>query len=109
MNILYRDNNLVAVNKPAGLLVQRSNIDRHETQFAVQMLSDQLGRMVFPAKQSILFCATKPETVRKHPLRRHMTHIFHPIVGDTNHGDGHQLLLAATTLSFRHPYTEALA
>lgn len=44
-----------------------------------------------------------PETGRKHPLRRHMKHIFHPIVGDTSHGDGHQLLLAATTLSFRHP------
>lgn len=28
-----------------------------------------------------------PHTGRKHQLRRHMKHIFHPIVGDTNHGD----------------------
>jgi tRNA pseudouridine65 synthase len=47
LNILYQDDDLVAVNKPAGLLVHRSNIDRHETQFAVQMLRDQLGRKVF--------------------------------------------------------------
>ncbi|WP_287796678.1 pseudouridine synthase, partial [Idiomarina sp.] len=48
----------------------------------------------------------QPETGRKHQLRRHMAHIRHPIVGDTNHGDGrhnnffrehfncHRLLLA---------------
>ncbi|RUO68801.1 tRNA pseudouridine(65) synthase TruC [Idiomarina ramblicola] len=57
----------------------------------------------------------QPETGRKHQLRRHMAHIRHPIVGDTNHGDGrhnnffrshfdiHRLLLAATALSFHHP------
>ena len=28
-----------------------------------------------------------PHTGRKHQLRRHMKHIFHPIVGDTNYGD----------------------
>ena len=28
-----------------------------------------------------------PITGRKHQLRRHMTHLFHPIVGDTTHGD----------------------
>lgn len=56
-----------------------------------------------------------PRTGRKHQLRRHMKHIFHPIVGDTSHGDGkhnelfrirfdcHRLLLAATRLEFRHP------
>ncbi len=48
MNILYQDDDLVAVNKPAGLLVHRSTIDRHETQFALQILRDQLGRKVFP-------------------------------------------------------------
>lgn len=57
----------------------------------------------------------QPETGRKHQLRRHMAHIRHPIIGDTNHGDGrhnnffrshfdsHRLLLAATALSFKHP------
>ena len=48
LDILYRDDFLVAINKPAGLLVHRSNIDRHETRFAVQLLRDQIGRRVHP-------------------------------------------------------------
>ena len=48
LDILYRDDVLVAINKPAGLLVHRSDIDRHETRFAVQLLRDQIGRRVFP-------------------------------------------------------------
>jgi tRNA pseudouridine65 synthase len=46
--ILYRDDHLIAINKPAGLLVHRSEIDRHETRFALQILRDQLGQRVFP-------------------------------------------------------------
>lgn len=46
--ILYQDEHLVAINKPAGLLVHRSAIDRHETRFAVQCLRDQLGQKVYP-------------------------------------------------------------
>lgn len=46
--ILYADDALVVVNKPSGLLVHRSPIDRHETRFAVQLLRNQLGRRVFP-------------------------------------------------------------
>ena len=38
----------MAINKPAGLLVHRSPIDRHETRFALQLLRDQLGRRVYP-------------------------------------------------------------
>lgn len=49
LDILHRDDHLVAIHKPAGLLVHRSNLDRHETRFAVQMLRDQIGRRVFPA------------------------------------------------------------
>ncbi len=48
LTILYRDEQLVAVHKPAGLLVHRSDLDRHETRFAVQLLRDQLGRHVHP-------------------------------------------------------------
>jgi len=46
--ILYLDERIVVVDKPAGLLVHRSPVDRHETRFAVQCLRDQLGRRVFP-------------------------------------------------------------
>ncbi len=49
LGILYRDAGLIAVHKPAGLLVHRSEIDRHETRFAVQMLRDQIGQHVWPA------------------------------------------------------------
>jgi tRNA pseudouridine65 synthase len=33
--VSYRDEYLVALNKPSGLLVHRSPIDRHETRFAL--------------------------------------------------------------------------
>ena len=44
--VLYRDERLIAVHKPSGLLVHRSNIDRHETRFALQIVRDQTGRHV---------------------------------------------------------------
>ena len=46
--ILYQDEDLVAINKPSGLLVHRSPIDKHETHFAVQELRNQIGRHVYP-------------------------------------------------------------
>lgn len=38
----------MAINKPSGLLVHRSPIDRRETEFAVQILRDQIGQFVYP-------------------------------------------------------------
>ncbi len=46
--IIYRDDWLIAIHKPAGLLVHRSALDRHETRFALQMLRDQIGQQVYP-------------------------------------------------------------
>ncbi|HET9694547.1 MAG TPA: pseudouridine synthase [Steroidobacteraceae bacterium] len=46
--VLYRDERIVVVDKPSGLLVHRSPIDRHETRFALQLVRDQLGRRVHP-------------------------------------------------------------
>lgn len=48
LDILYRDDSLVAINKPSGLLVHRSPIDKHETRFAIQQLRDQIGQRVYP-------------------------------------------------------------
>nr|WP_283777847.1 tRNA pseudouridine(65) synthase TruC [Sansalvadorimonas sp. 2012CJ34-2] len=48
MDILYQDHCLIVVNKPSGLLVHRSMIDRHETRFAMQLVRDQIGQHVFP-------------------------------------------------------------
>ena len=213
LEILYQDEHIVAVNKPAGMLVHRSWLDRHETQFVMQTLRDQIGQLVYPihrldrptsgvllfalnSETANLLChqferkqtekeylavvrgyvtgqgeidyplkvqldkiadkfaqqdkepqsavtfynglktvempygvgryATSryslvrliPKTGRKHQLRRHMKHIFHPILGDTQYGDLHQnraltehtgcsrLMLHAEKLTFVHPLTQ---
>ena len=212
LNILYRDETLIAIDKPSGLLVHRSLIDKHETRFAIQLLRDQIGQRVYPLHRLdkptsgvLLFALTEtaaramgavfednavskkylavvrgytpeqdridyplredldrmtdaraqqdkpaqpavtdytrlatlelqisdgrhptsrysllnvtPRTGRKHQIRRHMKHIFHPIIGDTTHGDGRQnafarerlgcerLLLHACALEFDHPFS----
>lgn len=48
LEILYRDDHLIAINKPPGLLVHRSDIDRQETRFAIQLLRDQIGCRIQP-------------------------------------------------------------
>lgn len=57
----------------------------------------------------------KPTTGRMHQLRKHFSHIFHPIIGDRTHGCNKQnklftetwemstMLLHALTLEFNHP------
>ena len=213
LEILYQDDDIIAINKPSGLLVHKSPIDKHETQFALQLLRDQVGQYVYPVHRldkptsgvllftlntevaqmmSLLFRSSEvhkeyiaivrgytpdemlidhplkqmldtkeqkklgitkeaqeaqtafmrletvelpyavsrypvaryslvklePKTGRKHQLRRHMKHIFHPIVGDTKHGRGehnklfrekfecHRLLLHANRVEFVHPITK---
>ncbi len=218
--VLYHDAHYVVVNKPAGLLVHRSSIDRQERRFALQMLRNQIGRRLFPVHRLdkstsgvLLFGLSpaaakaagalfadrktdktylavvrgytpmeetidyplkdtpegkrqrklqrklqregawkgaprearthyrsigkvelpyavgryptcryslvrlKPETGRKHQLRRHMKHIFHPIVGDKKYGDRQhnaffaahfgqgRMLLHAEELAFTHPFS----
>ncbi|WP_064602230.1 tRNA pseudouridine(65) synthase TruC [Photobacterium sp. J15] len=212
LEILYQDQYLVAVNKPAGMLVHRSWLDRHETQFVMQTLRDQIGQHVFPLHRLdrptsgvLLFALSsevasqmmpkfagrdvkktyhavvrgwikeaavldyplkeeldkiadkhadqdkeaqpavtaygplakvetdiavgryatsrytlvemKPETGRKHQLRRHMHHLSYHIIGDVNHGDGRhnrsfrdnydcrRLMLHASRLELEHPIT----
>ncbi len=46
--LIYRDEWLVAVDKPPGLLVHRSPVDRHETRFALQVVRDRVGQRVYP-------------------------------------------------------------
>lgn len=212
LEIIYQDAWLVAVNKPAGWLVHRSWLDRHETQFVMQKVRDQIGQHVFtahrldrptsgvllmglssevgrllsqqfehhqmektyhavvrgwlegrdrldyplveeldkiadkfvsdprapqPAVTDYASLATvempvavsryptaryslielKPKTGRKHQLRRHMSHLRHPIIGDSAHGDlrqnrgaaahfgANRLMLHASSLSLSHPVT----
>ena len=49
LEILYEDESIVAINKPHGLLVHRSSIARDASEFALQLLRDQLGKTVYPA------------------------------------------------------------
>lgn len=48
LEIVYQDEYLIAINKPHGLLVHRSKIADDATEFALQMLRDQVGRHVNP-------------------------------------------------------------
>jgi tRNA pseudouridine65 synthase len=81
--VLYRDEHLVAIHKPSGLLVHRTSLDAHERRFAVQLLRRQLRRRVYPvhrldkgASGVLLFALAPPvasamgEAVRRHGLRK---------------------------------------
>lgn len=48
LSILWQDDDLVAVYKPAGWLVHRTGLDAGETRFVMQALRDQMGRRVYP-------------------------------------------------------------
>ncbi|MGF7072098.1 pseudouridine synthase [Mucilaginibacter sp. 3215] len=201
LEIIYRDEYLIAINKPHGLLVHRSSIAADASEFALQLLRDQIGMKVNPVHRIdrktggiLLFAFNKeveiamqkafmenrvskkylavvrghtpdmedidyplrkengtlqdafttyttlkraelniafgkhatsryslveavPTTGRMHQLRKHMSHIFHPIIGDRTHGCNKQnklfweqwemttMLLHASQLSFTHPIT----
>ena len=201
LDIIFRDEDLVAINKPHGLLVHRSSIAKDVEEFALQLLRDQLNRRVFPVHRLdrktggiLLFAFSKdieklmqqqfyenrvdkkylaivrgytpdeeavdyplrkengtlqeaftkyktlaraeldvplgshatsryslveanPQTGRMHQLRKHFSHIFHPIIGDRTHGCNKQnklfadrwgldtMLLHASQISFNHPVT----
>ncbi len=212
LEILYQDEYLVAVNKPSGLFVHRSFMDKNEIYFALQLVRDQIGQYVYPLHRLdrptsgvLLFALNvdvarlmgeaftnktiqktymaitrghllgegfvdyalkekldkigdkfvdpnkpaqsaqthyksintavvneplgkfdtvryslielKPVTGRRHQIRRHLSHLRHPIIGDINYGDNKQnpffnqyfgfkrLMLHAKQLSFIHPVT----
>lgn len=49
LRVLHQDAHLVAIDKPAGLLVHRTQLAAQEEDAAVQRLRDQLGQPVWPA------------------------------------------------------------
>jgi tRNA pseudouridine65 synthase len=202
LEILFQDEYLVAINKPHGLLVHRSPIAADASEFAIQLLRDQLGQKVYPThrldrktsgvllfaldensnrlmQQDFMnkkveknylafvrgftsvnvsidydlttddgktqdaithfttiehfevpvplgkhdssrysFISVNPETGRMHQIRKHLAHIFHPIIGDRPHGCNKQnklflerwnmnkMLLHANEIRFTHPITK---
>ena len=67
LEIIYQDDRLVAINKPHGLLVHRSPIAADASEFAVQLLREQIGRKVYPVHRldrktgGVLLFALDPE------------------------------------------------
>jgi tRNA pseudouridine65 synthase len=199
LEIIYQDKDLIAINKPHGLLVHRTKIAADTNTFALQLLRDQIGQHVYPVHRLdrktsgvLLFALNKetqslvmrqfrehivskayiaivrgyapksgiidyeltndknktqsaltkyktivhteiriphgkhptsryavvklfPKTGRMHQLRKHMSHIFHPIIGDRPHGCNKQnrlwknrwnmdrMMLHAYELQLTHP------
>lgn len=48
LQILYQDDHFIAVNKPSGLLVHKSAVDKYETEYAMQRVRDQINQWVYP-------------------------------------------------------------
>jgi tRNA pseudouridine65 synthase len=69
------------------------------------------------APRALSLVEARPRTGRFHQVRRHLKHLGHPIIGDTNYGKGalnreiafryglKRLALHAWRLSFCHPFT----
>ena len=70
--VLWQDEHLIAIHKPAGWLVHRTGLDAGETRFVVQTLRDQLGGAhVHPVHRldkgtcGVLLLARHPEAARR--------------------------------------------
>ena len=48
LDILFQDEHLIAVHKPAGMLVHKSPIDKQEKRYAMRILRNQIGQWVYP-------------------------------------------------------------
>lgn len=98
LTILYQDEHIVAINKPPGLLVHRSMIDKHETQFAMQMLRDQIDQHVYPVHRldrptsSVLLFALSSEVARslsEQLALKGMSKVYYAIVRGYAPEEGH--------------------
>jgi len=87
----------VAVQKPAGMLVHRSWLDRHETRFLMQTLRDQLGCHVYPLHRldrptsGLVLFALSPEVAREASelfSTRQMSKRYLALVRGFVHGEG---------------------
>lgn len=73
LEILFRDEHLIAINKPHDLLVHRSPIAADVEEFALQILRDQIGHWVTPVHRIdrktggiLLFALTKEAEIAMH-------------------------------------------
>jgi tRNA pseudouridine65 synthase len=71
LEIIYQDEYFVAINKPHGLLVHKSPIAKDATEYALQILRDQLNRYVYPVHRldrktsGVLFFALSEDALKQ--------------------------------------------
>lgn len=71
LRVLHLDAELVAIDKPAGLLVHPSALDAHEERNALHLLRDQLGEWLWPLHRldkgtsGVLLFARRAEAARE--------------------------------------------
>ena len=100
LDLIYQDEHYVVIDKPSGLLVHRSPIDRRERRFALQLLRDQLGQRVYPVHRldkptsGLLLFGLHSEAASKMQQQfreRRVSKTYHAIVrgyvGDSGHID----------------------
>lgn len=70
MQILHQDDDLIAVDKPSGLLTHRSTLDTGASDFALQQVRTLTGRRLYPVHRldrptsGLLLFACSPEAAR---------------------------------------------
>ncbi len=89
LEILYKDDFIVAINKPHGLLVHQSKIARDAKEFAIQLLRDQINQKVYPVHRidrktsGVLLFALKEDVniaMQEMFMNREVDKIYHAIV-----------------------------
>jgi tRNA pseudouridine65 synthase len=71
LDVLYEDQNYIAVQKPDGLLVHRTKLDFHDKIAAVQILRQQFNQQIFPVHRldkptsRVLILARSSEAAQK--------------------------------------------
>jgi len=71
LEILYQDEYIVVINKPSGMLVHKSPIDKNEIYYAMKILRDQIGKWVYPVHRldkptsGVLLFALDSQTARE--------------------------------------------
>lgn len=79
--VIYQDNDFIAVVKPSGLLVHRSEIDKHETRFLIQELRDQIGKKVYPVHRldkptsGLMLFALTPDSQKELSSQFELNHV----------------------------------
>ena len=76
MKILHFDDDLVAIDKPCGLLVHPSALDAHESESALHLMQAQLGQALWPVHRLDKGTSGVLLFARHREAARHWGHLF---------------------------------